>query len=69
MFSFSCVFANLLPQHTTVSHGYNLHSGTIREDAVMALLTVSTNLLHLDIPSKMFHVNVYMTSTLNTLVI
>ena len=33
------------------------------------LLIGSTNLLHIDIPSKMFHVNVYMTSTLNTLVI
>ena len=34
------VLANLLPLCTTVSHGYNLHSGTIREDPVMA----STNL-------------------------
>ena len=36
------VLANLLPQRTTVSHGYNLHSGTISEDPVMS----STN--HLD---------------------
>ena len=35
------VLANLLPQRTTVSHGYNLRSGTIREDPAMA----STNRL------------------------
>ena len=37
----SGVLANLLPQCTTVSHGYNLHSATIREDPTMA----STNCL------------------------
>ena len=35
------VLANLLPQRTTVSHGYNLRSGTFREDPAMA----STNRL------------------------
>ena len=35
------VLANLLPQRTTVSHGYNLCLGTIGEDSVM----VSNNLL------------------------
>ena len=35
------VLANLLPQRTTVSHGYNLRSATIREDPAMA----STNRL------------------------
>ena len=30
------VLANLLPQRTIVSHGYNLRSGTIREDLAMA---------------------------------
>ena len=35
------VLANMLPQRTTVSHGYNLRSGTIREDPAMA----STNCL------------------------
>ena len=35
------VLANLLPQRTTVPHGYNLRSGTIREDLAMA----STNRL------------------------
>ena len=30
------VLANLLAQRTTVSHGYNLRSGTIREDPDMA---------------------------------
>ena len=35
------VLANLLPQRTTVSYGYNLRSGTIREDPTMA----STNRL------------------------
>jgi len=51
------VLANLLPLHSTVSHGYNLRSGTIREHPFMA----STNCLVLiAIPSKMFHVyNLY----------
>ena len=35
------VLANLLPQRTTVSHGYNLRSSTIREDPIMT----STNSL------------------------
>ena len=35
------VLANLLPQRTTVSHGYNLRSGATREDLTMA----STNRL------------------------
>ena len=35
------VLANLLPQRTTVSHEYNLRSGTNSEDPVMA----STNRL------------------------
>ena len=35
------VLDNVLPQRTTVSHGYNLRSGTIREDLAMA----STNRL------------------------
>ena len=30
------VLANLLAQHTSVSHGYNLRSGTIREGPTMA---------------------------------
>ena len=55
------VLANLLPQRTTVSHGYNLCSGTITEDSVVVMTTI---LLHIDIPSKMFHVNEHMTSTL-----
>ena len=36
------VLANLLPLHSTVSHGYNLHSGTIREHSFVA----STNCLN-----------------------
>ena len=57
------VLANLLPQRTTVFHGYmyNLRSGTIREDLAMASTNRldKINLLHIDIPNKMFHVNVY----------
>ena len=49
------VLANLLPQRTTVSYGYNLRPGTIREDPTMA----STNRLDKYILSKMFHCNVY----------
>ena len=52
------VLANLLPQRTTVSHGYNLRSGTIREDLAMASTNRLDKLITYRYSSKMFHDNV-----------
>ena len=57
---------NLLPQGTTVSHGYHLRSGSLREDPAMASTITPYRKIYfiiIDIPSKMFHDNVYTVQT------